>query len=114
MCRSIAELKGSYKEEPYGEVKGQQIKIALGEVSSQHKKEIFYSHSLKQPPSGHSKSPCRWTFSTWDWTGWTVISPDLPFSQKVGAGDLSRSLPTCSALRFYDLSHLDMYVQACM
>lgn len=51
--QNIAGLKGSYKEEPYGEVEGQQIKIALGEVSSQHKKEIFYSEnnqSLEQHP----------------------------------------------------------------
>ncbi|RMB94489.1 hypothetical protein DUI87_29300 [Hirundo rustica rustica] len=28
--------------------------------------------------------------------------------QQVGVGDLSRSLPPCSALRFYDLSHADI------
>lgn len=92
--QNIAGLKGSYKGEPYGEVEGQQIKIVLGEVSSQHKKEIFYSHSLKQLPLGHSKSPCQWRLSRCDWTGWWIISPDLPFPQKVGAGDFSRSLPT--------------------
>lgn len=69
MCRNIAGLKGTYKEELYGEIKGQQIKIALREVSSQHKKEIFYSHSLKQPLLGHSKSLCQWRFSRCDWTG---------------------------------------------
>lgn len=75
VCRSIAGLTGTYKEEPYGEVKGQQIKTALGEVSSQHKKEFFYSHSLKQPPLGHSKSPCWWKFSRCDMVVGSLTCP---------------------------------------
>ena len=33
----------SLHKEPHGEDKGQQVQVALGEVSSQHKNEIFYS-----------------------------------------------------------------------
>ena len=43
-------LKGSYKEdrgslhkEPHGEDKEQQVQVALGEVSSRQKKEIFFT-----------------------------------------------------------------------
>lgn len=51
VCRNIAGLKGTYKEQPYGEVEGQLIKIALGEVSSQHKKEIFLQLFPETTPS---------------------------------------------------------------
>ncbi|KAK4832732.1 hypothetical protein QYF61_025221 [Mycteria americana] len=43
----------SFHKEACGEDKGQEVQVALGEVSSQHKKEFFYSenhHSLEQLP----------------------------------------------------------------
>jgi len=38
-----------------------------------------------------------------DWTGCYTVPCTLPLPQKVGSGDLSRSLPTWAALRFHSI-----------
>lgn len=60
-------------------------------------------------------SPQHWRFSGCDWTGWEIISSVLPFPQKIGLNDLSRSFPIWAVLRFCDheklmLSLLDVII----
>lgn len=50
----------SLHKDPPGENKRQQVQVALGQISSQHKKRIFYGESnqpLEQPPQRHGRVP---------------------------------------------------------
>ena len=50
----------SFHKHPHGKHKGQRVQVALGEVSSQYKKAIFFSEnnqSLEQPPQVRSRPP---------------------------------------------------------
>jgi len=52
--------KLSLHKGPHGEDKRQWVKVVLGEVSSQYKKEIIFSknnHSSEQTPQGHCGVP---------------------------------------------------------
>lgn len=94
--------KLSLEKETWEKKIGQQVQAVQREASSWCK-----NFSLWDQPFTGATSPGMWwnshhqRFSGCDWTGCKIISSGIPFPQKVGPDDLSRSLPAWDALCFF-------------
>lgn len=56
-------------------------------------------------------SPHHWRFSRSNWTGRQIISPRLPFPQKVEPDSLSKSLPAWAVLQDWSCLHTPSSLQ---